>query len=552
VPLTALVGDIEPTKANAFHLARRLLDGEPLHRGLQQMGVFEEVIVRDLVRILHTLHLHRFLVAAGFRHVTFLRPSAWATDLARAREHHGGSYTIETRSSNGANALRASVRRSAGRMAGARFSRDALRLERSLLLHRIDPYHRRQLIRPSRLPAPRGCAWFYSTAHNYTTAGLFYEPFAPAPFHFLVENAETGGVPLRARGRAWTTLYEFLAPAYRPGDDELRQTAARLTEHVRSVPLSGEAATARDLFLEGAWFRDFIRRLLGLGLFHASLHRDFLDRMAPQSIWVGNPGWERLLLVQATQRGIPTVLVQHGLLGDYCQFSDPPVQHYVVRGAFWLDFLSSAARKKAAVLNPPESFRHRDDGQPPAATRHVMFLTADYRNQDYMHVGEIDQLLHTLVAATLEAGRPLVVRVHPRNSLGEYRSRVATIARRAGLSAGHVRFSQGGGLDRLVDESCAVVTYYSTVFLDCVRRGVPLISFGWHHFSYKPNIEPLGVYHFAKTFDHCRALICEAAAGRLRPYTGDARVFLASTPPHQITETFQAWTGPLSGAASGV
>jgi len=68
---------------------------------------------------------------------------------------------------------------------------------------------------------------------------------------------------------------------------------------------------------------------------------------------------------------------------------------------------------------------------------------------------------------------------------------------------------------------------------------VPIISFGWHHFAYKNQIEPLGIFHFARTLADCRALIQSAIDGKLEAYRGgDIRLFLTDTKEEEIRAVF--------------
>jgi len=65
VSLAELVGDFPEAKCKAFALARKLLQDEPPLRGVRQLGIFEEVVIRELQRAFHSIHLHRALQSRG-------------------------------------------------------------------------------------------------------------------------------------------------------------------------------------------------------------------------------------------------------------------------------------------------------------------------------------------------------------------------------------------------------------------------------------------------------------------------------------------------------
>ncbi|HSV77744.1 MAG TPA: hypothetical protein VLK85_00885, partial [Ramlibacter sp.] len=247
----------------------------------------------------------------------------------------------------------------------------------------------------------------------------------------------------------------------------------------------------------------------------------------PAALVVGNPVFEAYALHAARARGIPTVLLQHGLLGDFCQFSDPPVDHYVVRGEFWRDFLAAAPRSRAQVLEPPR--------QSPAAARHanrgkaILFLTAPYGSQPFYHPNDLADILRTLLTAAAAGNRELIIRVHPQEDVGFYQRLVKRLGE-ACARPSRVTYSRGAGLEATLGRTAVAVTFASTVFLDCLRLHIPIVSFGWHHFAYKRPIEAHGVFHFAEDLAGLSALVHRAVRGELPPYSQDTKPFLADTP----------------------
>ena len=137
-----------------------------------------------------------------------------------------------------------------------------------------------------------------------------------------------------------------------PTKREVGDALEALTAHLDTVPLQGDDSLARAMLVRSGFMRTFLNRLLPSGLFSTTLFERWIERMRPDAVIVGNPVFEGYALHAARHRGIPTILLQHGILGDFCQFVDPPADHYVVRGEFWKEFLAPAARRRASVLNP--------------------------------------------------------------------------------------------------------------------------------------------------------------------------------------------------------
>lgn len=89
-----------------------------------------------------------------------------------------------------------------------------------------------------------------------------------------------------------------------------------------------------------------------------------------------------------------------------------------------------------------------------------------------------------------------------------------------------IEYSQGNGLLELLSQAAAVVTFCSTTFLDCLHLGVPIISFGWHDFSFKRQIEDKGIFYFAKTLADLHKLVTRSLRSDLPAYSGSTKPFL--------------------------
>jgi len=534
ISLPELIGDFDSIKQCAFALAHKLLEKEPPLRGLRQLGVFYELVIRELQHIQHAKTLHDRLVADGISNCVFGRPSRFVQDLQWFSQRLGSSIAVAAPEAAGSVAT-SGMRRSWQRMRLAGFSGSAISSEWRQVMERVDFFHRRAIFARSK-PRRLNAIWFYSTAYTFTRAGLMYEPYFPGPFEYLVENPQTGGLPLTAIGRSFASPYEYSKCSMAPSAREIAEARTSIRKHLQAVDLPPDEAVVRDAYLASPGFATFIERLLPLGLFQTRLFERFVEAAAPAALVVGNPVFEGYALHAAGKAGIPTLLLQHGILGDYCQFVDPPADHYIVRGEFWREFLAPKARERSLVLNPAEPAHAVESVQGPR--RMVVFLTAPYGMQEYWNESDLDDILLALLAACREGRADLVIRVHPMEQVGTYESVVQRLAALGGEEV-KVSYSQGAGLDDLLQRSSVAVTFSSTAFLDCLRHGVPIVSFGWHDFSYKRQIAEYGVFHFCESLAELGQLVQKVLQGELPAFASSTAPFLANTPEAELKGQIQ-------------
>lgn len=535
--LRQLLGQPDEIKARAAALAQRLLESEPRLRGQRQLTIFAELVIRELQHLFEVRHLYEVLLTRGFTHCRFLRPARHAETLQRLAQCLGSNLRVTAPPAPPEGHLR-SLRRSWQRLRAGNFSRQALGMELQQVLGRLDPWQRR-LRRRGSPTQTKGGLWFHSTAFTYTRIGLLYEPWLPQALHFLVDNPWTGGLALKAMGRPFLAPGRFGTHYMEPSDTELDEARAALRTHLRAVDLAPGDAVLRDLYLDSEAYANFERRQLPQALFDTRLFERAVQELQPAALIVGNPGWEAPALLAARAAGIPTLLLQHGILGDFCQFVDPPADHYIVRGRFWADFLAPAARARARVLNPPEPARHT--APVVAATRSVLFLTTPYALWPQWDSSDLDAILRVLLQACRQEDALLVVRVHPLEAVGSYQQLVSRLL--ADAPGARVQFSQGDGLEELVAASSVAVTYASTAFLDCLRHQIPIVSFDWHDFSYKQQIRDKGVFHFAASLASLQELVTRGIRSELPAFDEDCSPFLAPTDPAQLRAELAALAG---------
>ena len=541
-----LLGDFAETKERANNLAAKLLADEPPLRGVQQLRIFEEIVVRELQHIFHAINLHETVRALGIGSCAFLEASRYATLLSSLCALTGSEITVHVPRVAGS-AIVQSLKRILRRLMEAGQSREEIWRALRLVGEKIDPFHTFRLWRTAQGSWRPGETWFYSTAFTFTKIGRLYEPHCPEPFRYLVENPATGGVPLQEQSRAYASIYEFGLPEFIPRSGELAAAKAALRGHLAQGSLQGRDSLARDLFHGSHFVAEFFDRMLAQGLYSTALFDNWTERVRPAALVVGNPVFEGYALHAARKQSIPTILLQHGILGDFCQFVDPPADHYIVRGWFWQKFLSGAAAAKAKILNPAEPAVARLAAS--ADRRAILFLTAPFSMQEFWPTTDLDDILRTLLQATFETNAELIIRVHPLESLSAYKAKVREIGAVSATLA-KVTFSQGASLDPILERSAVAVTFASTVFLDCLRHRVPVVSFRWHDFSFWRQLEKHGVFHFAASLAELRRIVQRAINGDLPPFAGDIEPFLASTPAGELRRGLRCCMKPMARSFS--
>lgn len=537
-PLIELIGDLRETRLKAAALAAKVLADEPRVRGVQQLGIFEEMVIEELRRIFHAIYLHETLNTLNVTNCHFSGISYFSSLLAVLVRQTGSGILIDAPVTRKGRTLQR-LKRSWRRLFVDQLSGQALRRELRLALERIDPFHLMPLWRHGSPDWESGQIWFYTTATTFTNIGLLYEECFPSRFNYLVENPTTGGAPLERLGRDWLSIYNFGDAKFVPDHDELAAAKAVIRHHLENKELRGFEATARDMFLQGDLVATFFERLLPTGLYLTTLFRNWAKRTEASALVVGNAVFEGYALHAAREHSINTILLQHGILGDFCPFIDPPVDHYIVRGRVWQEFLSAKAAIKSVILNPAYAIPARSALRGKRSS--ILFLSAPYSAQDFWETSDRLDILSVILQVAFEQNVEVIIRVHPMESVNEYRAIIAKLDKKGTLT-----FSQGSDLNLLLERSAVAVTFSSTAFLDCLKHQVPVVSFEWHDFCYKSQIVQHGAFHFAANLDELGKLLQRAVEGALPAFSGDMEFFLSSTPSEEMMAICRGLVAPAA------
>jgi hypothetical protein len=524
-----MLGSQDAALKVAHPLVCELIQSVSTIEDLPTLSIFEEPLLEQLSYIVQTFRLDRWISSKGFTECRFASYSPWLERLRQVREVTESKYALirDLKFGQGNSVYRTIEKlwQSVGRP--------------SELVRRIAPLWSRYWLtawmrKPSAL---RGGIWFYSTAYNYTTIGLEYEPYFPEKMNFLVEDAATGGKRLRELGRDFHVLYAWARASDIPSASEVRSFGDRLLAAVLSIPLTDEQSVLRSVLLSGDWWHLFVKRWLFFALFHGRVLQRWCQSVAPEMVVVGNAGWERALLQYRGAERIPSVMLQHGIMHWVYAVADQPVTTFLLRGKFFQSLINEDLRLKTVICNYPQACGTTIPSKVNSRSN-ILFITTPYDVPALFHRGDLRDTLHSLLHVSHTRRRRLVIRVHPLERISSYQQLVSEIQKESGLDS-DVAYSQGPGVEDLLAHSCVAVLYFSTMFLDCLRHGVPMVSFGWHWFPNKEHFEEAGVFNFASDLRNLEQLVQEAIEGKLSSRRDGLEDFLASSRPEEIAKVLR-------------
>jgi len=536
-----MFGSADEALRVAYRLVFKLLQASPLIEGLALLSAHEEPLLEEFSRLAQVFHLDRWISERGFSRCRFATHSPWCDSLRQVQALSGSRYELSSGRAN---------------LSGGPTIRSIRKLwtaypTSSEILQRIAPrWSRVWSAVPARArarSAPRGGAWFYSTAYNCTRIGLAYEAYMPDKLNFLVENPATGGKNLRETGKDFYSLYAWSRVSDFPSAPEVRSTGERITTALAAVPLSGEERVLRDVFLKTGHWQYFLRRNLPLVLYTSRVIERWCKAVSPELIVVGNAGDERVLLMRESTKGVPVVMLQHGVMHWTYAVADQPVNVFLLRGPFFQRVIDGRLRSKSLVLNFTEpaqrsAERTRED---------ILFITAPSEILPLSHPEDRKDILRTLLRASHASRRRLVLRVHPMEKIAAYEKEISTLQAEMGFTA-EVQYSQGPGAEQILACTCVAVLHFSTMFLDCLRHGIPMISFGWHWFPNKDRFAEERIFNFASDLAHLEQLLHQGIEGRLPQRTSGINEFLAPSHPEDIKKCFREIQKPCRAVGTEV
>ena len=542
-----LLGPPDGALSIAYSLVSKLLLSAPVVEGLPLLSIFEEEMLEQFSYIAQAFHLDEWITRQKFSACRFASYSAWLDRLRNVREITGSSYELAA----DVPALQSSRR---GRLLQKLWE---ARSEPSQLFRRVAPLWSRYLsgvrIRKLARAAPRGGIWFYSTAYTFTKIALEYEPYLPEKLNFLVEDSTTGGKRLRELRREWHLLHAWSRASDIPSAAQRRAVARQISSAFASVPLAEPENRMRTVFLRSDWYHNFLTRRLPFALYNSRVVRRWHQSVMPAMIVVGNAAWERALLQCQGTEGLPRIMLQHGIMHWVYSVADQPVDRFLLRGPFFQRVINDSLRRKTVICNFPAP-DHAVAPHGPNTRQDIVFITMPYDVPPLFHPQELRDILRSLLRASCRARRRLVVRVHPAEKISFYKQLISELQPELGMQA-DVVYSQGPGAEQILARCCVAVLFFSTMFVDCLRHRIPIISFEWHWFPYKADFEKEKIFNFAADLQHFEALIKSGIEGDLPVRRFGLEEFLAPTSAAEVSrfleEIWNARKAPEHGKGDG-
>jgi hypothetical protein len=521
-----LLGSADDALIIAHSLVSKLTDGVAAVEGLPSLAILEESLLEQVSYSVQALHLDRWICSQGISECRFDSYSPWLDRLRQIRTLTESAYVLRASVPFGqANWVRRGIvdLLKSGSSASELFRRTAPLWSRYLSSVRI-----RKLARD----APRGGIWFYSTAYNFTKIALEYDAYFPRKMNFLVEDPKTGGKRLSELGRNFYPLYEWSRASDIPSASEVHVIADRITSAVASVALTEDESVLRTVLLKSEWWDHLMKRVLPFLLFHGRTLERWCDEIGPEMLVVGNAGWERSVLQSKGVERIPSIMLQHGIMHRVYAIADQPVTHFLIRGEFFQNLVNQRLRSKTIICNYPQESKTEVKCDS-CARDSILFITMPYSVAPLFHHADLHDILRSLLRVSHSSGRRLVIRVHPLETISSYQRLASEIQRESELLC-NIVYSQGAQIEEILARSCVAVLYFSTMFLDCLRHGIPIVSLDWHQFPNKRNFQQEGIFNLASDLHDLEQLVQRAINGDLPSQCASLEKFLAPTKPEEI------------------
>jgi hypothetical protein len=510
-----------------YDLIRPIVEGGPKYRNIPVRSYLEEALYREFHPLCLLLNLAGFIEElgrlngwAGIELDTRLSERVSSALRAILSERDQISYKPIHRDESSP-ARRAST---FGRL-GSRFGEAALTGEWKSqgleFLEWIDKDYtlRCRLGRLMRSHVERGgITCFSSYSNNSRTISRLIGQFGLTVDWVVTNYSAASGIPPEAKSCSW--IWRFAA-------DELSQPTQTIMEDLappqtRSGDTDGSQAAewAASSGAWGKWCAVESRLLARL----TSCWEAYLDQASPRLIVMANQwGIERWFTQIARDRGVPVLQVMHGVLGGYLYTQTPIISDVVVTyGEFWRELWPADQRRKMISLAQPSAVRPARHRVP---ARRLTFFSWPLSNLEFYNAAELSDGFNKMFAYVMGIGMEVTVRAHPLENPREF---ITRWKEKLGALPGGLKVVKSEPLEETLEDTDIALMFRSTVMLDCLARGIPVLMPGWIDFSWNEALRCLPSVYLARDFDDLREQVLN---WRTRPpEVGDSSGFIQSEP----------------------
>jgi hypothetical protein len=506
IRLNEVSGDFFASVQRAYLLAHEMAENAGSYRGVKPLLPWEGFLADAILRCLLIGDLHKSLMGRDGHggEIVFESPGETQKNFSLFNSWRGSPFRVTLRAGS---KVGRKGKGGLGRVkAFGRLAREARRDGEygKIFWETVETLDggyrvRSALLRRRKQTSPGG-RWFYSSYVNCTRSLARHWPSPPDPGRWVVNRHEAArDIP---PGAGWSYLWDFGKPS---GKKDKKEAIHQVRHFFSTLPAEKEDFPFRGFISSSSDISYLLHRLLPASLAEIDLLYSFLERAMPEEVWVADQwGSEGLLCQAARNLRIPVHQVQHGALHRFFPFSPVYSDRFRVWGEFWRNVLPLSERDKTEVFNPGMSALPLRKGRQAPPGKTVLFLTSP------LALGVLwnaDQVLHEfakLVASLRERGHRVIVRIHPAETEEPWRT---SLEDEFGAVPPEVRFSKEEPLSAVLEKTDLAVMYFSTVFLDCLAGGIPVIALGWYPHIWQKHIESRGIVHFARSLAEVWSLV---------------------------------------------
>jgi hypothetical protein len=333
----------------------------------------------------------------------------------------------------------------------------------------------------------KGEITFFSSYQNNSRILSFFGDLMPLSVTWLLANySALRGITAAPNNIFWA--WQF----FKKSSPQPREAEAF------DLGLEKSSSATHYLYNTDSW-KDWLRVENRLLLNLTRSWESYLDEAKPRLIvmasqW-GIEGWFTHL---ARCRGIPVLQIMHGILGGYFHTQTPIISDaMIVPGEFWKNLWPEDQQSKIFAFNPPGHF-------PPIARpfndspRTITFFSWPLAMVPYYNFYEITdgfiRIFHNLL---IRKDISLIVRAHPLENPADFIERWNILY---GPLPARINIVKDEPLEVTLAKTDLAVMYCSTVMLNCLANGIPLVIPGWIDYGWNEELRKLSSCYLANDF----------------------------------------------------
>jgi len=379
---------------------------------------------------------------------------------------------------------------------------------------------------------PQGTITFFSSYRNNTRTLASFNNLMPMPIYWLLANDSARyGLPVSAKS-AW--LWQF---SDRSTDSEL--SSARAAQTVEQFQLPDHNFLQTWLQASPSWLSwqnvefSLVRNL-------TRCWEAYLDQAKPRLVVLTNQwGIEGWFMDLARQRGIPVLQLMHGMMASPLYLLSPVRSDLlVVWGDFWRELWPQQQRDKIFVFNPTSRFAAIP--RQPGGTRYrLTFFSWPLKVIARYNASELlDGFIHILHELLDQHNFEITVRIHPLEDVTAFKDRWQ---QHYGQIPPVLHIDKYGLLADILAQTDIALMFHSTVMLDCLALGIPIVMPGWIDLGFNKSLVAVPGITFAKDFNYLREILLSAPSRQstLSPENAQSTIESLVAPTGQGLEQMQ-------------